>query len=70
MDGQQETPGSDLGLLEIAAKYNVGRSTVHGWVTKGVHVRGALVKLRAFRLGNQWRVTREALEEFIRKCSE
>lgn len=71
MDGQrQEGPEEDLGLKEIAHRYQVGRSTIHGWIHKGVRIRGRLVVLRAFRVGNQWRVTREALEAFIRECNQ
>ena len=70
IDSQQEgNHGDELGLKEIADRYKVGRSTITGWINKGVRIRGRLVVLQAYRVGNQWRVTWEALEQFIRDCN-
>ncbi len=41
-------------LMEIL---KVTRRTLQGYIKKG--------KIKGFKMGNEWRVTRESLEEFI-----
>lgn len=43
-------------LKEIEDLLQVTRRTLYNWIKGG--------KLRAFRIGKEWRVTKEALEEF------
>ena len=43
-------------LKEIEALLHVTRRTLYNWIKGG--------KLKAFRIGKEWRVTKEALEEF------
>lgn len=43
-------------LKEIEDLLHVTRRTLYNWIKYG--------KLKAFRIGKEWRVTREALEEF------
>lgn len=43
-------------LKEIEDLLHVTRRTLYNWIKGG--------KLKAFRIGKEWRVTREALEEF------
>lgn len=43
-------------LKEIEDLSQVTRRTLYNWIKGG--------KLRAFRIGKEWRVTKEALEEF------
>lgn len=43
-------------LEEIEKLLQVTRRTLYNWITDG--------KLKAFKVGKQWRVTRDALEEF------
>lgn len=43
-------------LKEIEALLQVTRRTIYNWIKGG--------KLKAFRVGKEWRVTKEALEEF------
>lgn len=43
-------------LQEIQDLLQVTRRTLYNWIQGG--------KLKAFRVGREWRVTREALEEF------
>lgn len=43
-------------LKEIEDILHVTRRTLYNWIKGG--------KLKAFRIGKEWRVTREALEEF------
>ena len=44
-------------LKEIIDLLQVTRRTLYNWIKDG--------KLRAFRVGKEWRVTKEALEDFI-----
>ena len=44
-------------LKEIEELLQVTRRTIYNWIKSG--------KLRAFRIGKEWRVTKEALAEFI-----
>lgn len=44
-------------LKEIVDLLQVTRRTTYNWIKDG--------KLKAFRVGKEWRVTKEALEEFI-----
>ena len=43
-------------LKEIEALLMVTRRTLYNWIKSG--------KLQAFRIGKEWRVTKEALEKF------
>jgi excisionase family DNA binding protein len=43
---------------EIAERLKVSTKTVQAWLSKG--------QLKGFRAGKMWRVTREALEEFLK----
>lgn len=44
-------------LKEIEDLLHVTRRTTYNWIKGG--------KLRAFKIGKEWRVTKEALEDFI-----
>ena len=41
---------------EISEELKVAKTTVYGWLQHG--------KLKGIKVGNLWRVTKEALEEF------
>ncbi len=43
-------------LKEIEDLLHVTRRTLYNWIKSG--------QLKAFRIGKEWRVTKEALEEF------
>ena len=43
-------------LKEIEELFSITRRTIYNWIDSG--------KLKAFKIGKEWRVTREALEEF------
>ena len=61
-DGRSE-PARDLSVDEVA--YETGRapSTVRGWLLSGA--------LRGYKLnGRDWRVTRPALHEYLRRSDE
>lgn len=45
-------------LKEIEELLHVTRRTLYNWIKDG--------KLKAFRIGKEWRVTKDALEEFTR----
>lgn len=45
-------------LEEVQRLLQVTRRTLYNWIKSG--------KLKAFRAGRQWRVTKEALEDFTR----
>ncbi len=45
-------------LEEVQALLQVTRRTLYNWIKGG--------KLEAFRAGRQWRVTREALDQFTK----
>jgi len=45
-------------LKEIEELLQVTRRTLYNWLKAG--------KLKAFRAGREWRVTREALEQFLK----
>lgn len=49
-------------LGEIEELLQVTRRTLYNWIKSG--------KLKAFRIGKEWRVTREALEEFTQTGTE
>ena len=46
---------------EVAEKFGVSRSIVNKWLREG--------QLQGFRVGNMWKVTEEALSEFIKKST-
>lgn len=46
-------------LKEIEDLLQVTRRTIYNWIKGG--------KLKAFRIGKEWRVTREALDAFTQK---
>lgn len=48
---------SDLVPREVSEKLNVSRPTVLRWLRTG--------KLEGFRVGGRWRVTPEALADFL-----
>lgn len=50
-----------LSLTQTAACAGVQVETVRRWICDGV--RG--VKLQAIRVGNRWRISEQALKEFI-----
>lgn len=45
-------------LAEVADILQITRRTIYNWVKSG--------KLKTFKAGRSWRVTREALEEFTK----
>lgn len=49
-------------LKEIEDLLHVTRRTLYNWIKGG--------KLKAFRIGKEWRVTKEALEKFIQTGTE
>ena len=49
-------------LEEIEAILHVTKRTLYNWIKGG--------KLKAFKIGKEWRVTREALEEFTQTGTE
>ena len=49
-------------LKEIEDLLHVTRRTLYNWINKG--------QLKAFRIGKEWRVTKDALEDFIEKGTE
>lgn len=49
-------------LKEIEDLLHVTRRTLYNWIKSG--------KLTAFRIGKEWRVTREALEAFTHTGTE
>ena len=49
-------------LKEIEDLLQVTRRTLYNWIKGG--------KLKAFRIGKEWRVTKEALQEFLDKGTE
>ena len=49
-------------LKEIEDLLHVTRRTLYNWIKSG--------QLKAFRVGKEWRVTKEALEEFTQTGTE
>lgn len=49
-------------LKEIEDLLHVTRRTLYNWIKSG--------KLKAFRIGKEWRVTGEALQDFLDKGTE
>lgn len=49
-------------LKEIEDLFHVTRRTIYNWIDSG--------KLKAFKIGKEWRVTREALEKFTQTGTE
>lgn len=49
-------------LKEIEDLLHVTRRTLYNWIKSG--------KLKAFRIGKEWRVTREALQDFTQTGTE
>lgn len=49
-------------LKEVEDLLQVTQRTLYNWIKDG--------KLRAFKAGRQWRVTKEALEEFTQTGTE
>jgi hypothetical protein len=50
---------------EIAAEYRVTLGTVYHWITHGIPVAGHVVRLRAVRVGIQWRIAESAWREWL-----
>ena len=46
---------------EIAERFGVSNTAVISWLTHG--------RLEGFRVGNLWKVKKEALLEFVERCS-
>ncbi len=60
-----------LKISQVAKSLNVGHQTVLDWITRGVkNPNGTYRQLRAIRSGRSWRVTSDALEEFLIKSEE
>lgn len=49
-------------LQEVEELLHVTRRTTYNWIKAG--------KLKAFKVGKGWRVTKEALEDFMRTGTE
>ena len=49
-------------LEEIMDLLNVTRRAIYNWIKDG--------KLKAFKAGREWRVTREALADFIERSTK
>ena len=49
-------------LAEVEEMLEVTRRTLYNWINDG--------KLKAVKAGNRWRVTEEALQEFLQKGTE
>jgi len=49
-------------LDEVQALMQVTRRTLYNWIRSG--------KLKSFKAGREWRVTKEALAEFIETATE
>ena len=49
-------------LEEVADILQVTRRTIYNWIYEG--------KLKAFKVGRAWRVSKEALEDFIQHGTE
>lgn len=49
-------------LKEIEELLHVTRRSIYNWIKDG--------KLKAFKIGKEWRVTRQALEEFMQTGTE
>src|SRR4051812_40605845 len=47
----------------------VHTGTVIRWITRGVRVRGQIVKLEALRLGGRWVTSTKALDRFMAKLT-
>lgn len=54
-----------LKVSDVMSQLSVGRSTVRGWMLHGVKIRGRNYKLPAIRLGSHYRITQQALDQFI-----
>jgi transposase len=60
-----------LKISQVAKSLNVGHQTVLDWITRGVkNPNGTYRQLRAIRSGRSWRVTSDALEEFLIKSED
>ena len=46
-------------LQEIEELLHITRRTIYNWITDG--------KLKAFKVGKEWRVTKEALADFMQR---
>jgi len=64
LDMDDERP---LTIAQAAAFYPVGTnaSTIIRHITRGVRVRGVVVKLEGHRMGARWVTTAEAIERFV-----
>ncbi len=63
----EEVP--DLTAEEVAGRVGVSVSTVRRWCQRGAEVMGRRVRLAGYRVGQNWRVSPEALEQFKRDCT-
>jgi excisionase family DNA binding protein len=60
MRGMDETPYKQKDLLsaeDVARYFGVGQITIYRWCKEG--------RLQCIKLGKQWRIRREALEDFL-----
>ena len=49
-------------LTELTESLGISRRTVYNWIKSG--------KLKAIKVGQQWRVTEDALNDFLQKGTE
>jgi transposase len=56
-------------IRAIADRFHVTAATVWRWITQGVRIGGAIVQLAAYRIGHEYRVENEDLEDFMRRCN-
>lgn len=54
---------------EVAAHFAVAIPTVYRWITQGVLIGGAVVRLAAFRIGGIQRISQENIDDFVRACN-
>lgn len=55
-----------MGLSAVAKRMGVARDTVYGWIHAGIQTPSGRVRLESVRIGGRFRVTEEALTEFLR----
>ena len=58
-----------ISVREVATKCRVSQPTVYRWITSGVIVGDRRVRLAAVRVGGQYQITPEVLDEFVRNCN-
>lgn len=54
---------------QVAKRLSVHRDTVYLWITRGVQSRtGGVAQLAAQRVGGRWKVSEQALADFLAAC--